>query len=174
MFESRLTIRLAGLMSRWTMPCLCAKARPLQISIDQLDALPRVERRPAPDQLGQRLARDVLHGDERLAVVLADVVDGDDVGVLQPRRQPRLALEALAHVGVVDAQHLDRDEAIDRRIEGEEQRAHPALAEAFADAVAIDGLRQLHGVRVTSRAASSSDCAAVTSPASSRRRARDR
>src|SRR5699024_5782461 len=111
---------------------------------------------------------------ERLAVVLADVVDGDDVRMLQPRRQPRLALEALADVGVVDAQHLDRDEAVDGRIEGEEQRSHPALAEAFADAVAIDGLGQLHGIRVMSRTASRSDCAAVTSPASSRRRARDR
>ncbi len=141
---------------------------------DQLDALARVERSAPPDQLGQRLARDVLHGDERLAVVLADVVDGDDVRVLQPRRQPRLALEALADVGVVDAQHLDRDEAIDGRVEGQEQRAHAALAEALADAIAIDGLGQLHGVRVMSRAASRSDCAAVTSPASSRRLARDR
>ena len=33
MFESRLRIRLAGLMSRWTMPCLWAKASPLQISM---------------------------------------------------------------------------------------------------------------------------------------------
>ena len=101
----------------------------------------RVERRAPPDQLGQRLARDVLHGDERLAVVLADVVDGDDVRVLQPRREPRLALEALADVGVVDAQHLDRDEAIDGRIEREEERAHAALAEALADVIAIDGRR---------------------------------
>ena len=66
------------------------------------------------------------------------------------------------------------DVAIDRRIEGQEQRAHAALAEALADAIAIDGLGQLHGVRVMSSAASRSDCAAVTSPASSRRLARER
>ena len=106
--------------------------------------------------------------------MLADVVDGDDVRVLQPRREAGLAQEALAHVGVVDAQELDRDEAIDGRIEGEVQHAHPALAEAFADAVAIDRGRQLHEIRVTSRAASRSDCAAATSPASSRRLARER
>ncbi len=45
----------------------------------------------ADEVLGQRVARDVLHRDEGLAFVLADVVDGDDVRVLQAGGEPRLA-----------------------------------------------------------------------------------
>ena len=71
-------------------------------------------RRPALDQLGQRLTSDVFHRDERLLVVLADVVDGDDVRVLQPPGGARLPHEAVAHVvGVFDAQEFEGDEPID-------------------------------------------------------------
>src|SRR5438067_7383277 len=43
--------------------------------------------------LGQRFALQQRHGDEGHAVVLADLVDGDDVVVLQGRRRPRLTQE---------------------------------------------------------------------------------
>ena len=47
-----------------------------------------------------------LHGDERHAAVLAQLVDGDDVGVLQARRRLGLDLEAAAALLVEGA--LDR------------------------------------------------------------------
>src|SRR5690606_41885293 len=42
----------------------------------------------------------VLHRKERLAVLLAEVVDRDDVRMRQLRRRPRLAKEALALLGL--------------------------------------------------------------------------
>jgi len=43
----------------------------------------------------QRLALQQLHADEGLALVLVDVVDRADIGVVEGRRGPGLALEAL-------------------------------------------------------------------------------
>ena len=43
------------------------------------------------DHVAQVTPVDELHGDEELAVGFAQVVDGDDVGVLDPARRPRLA-----------------------------------------------------------------------------------
>ena len=48
----------------------------------------------APDPHRQRLAVDVLHGDERLAVLLADVEDADDVLVLEHAGGVRFLHEA--------------------------------------------------------------------------------
>jgi hypothetical protein len=88
---------------------------------------------------------DVLHGDvhqTRLGV-LADVVDGDDPGVVEPPRRPRLAHEALAELvgelGVeVDPQGLERHQAVDDRIAGEIDDPHRPPAEGFFDLVATD------------------------------------
>ena len=43
----------------------------------------------------QRFAIDELHGDERPAVLLADVIDGANARMVQSGRGPRLAVEAL-------------------------------------------------------------------------------
>ena len=52
--------------------------------------------RPYGNQFLQRLAFDIFHGDEDLAFVLADLVDGDDVGMVQCGRGLGFALEALS------------------------------------------------------------------------------
>ena len=44
-----------------------------------------------PGPLPQRLAVQKLHGDERSSVVLADLVNRADVGMVQCRRRSRLA-----------------------------------------------------------------------------------
>jgi hypothetical protein len=53
------------------------------------------ERFSAANHVAQRAAIHVFHRHERLVIVLADVVDGDDVVVAQVRGGPRLAEEAL-------------------------------------------------------------------------------
>jgi hypothetical protein len=58
--------------------------------------------RPALQPLAERLALEQLHGDEQLAVLLADVVELADVRVVDAGSRPRLALEAPAR-GVVAA-----------------------------------------------------------------------
>ena len=50
----------------------------------------------AAEALVERLALEELHGQEGHAAVLAHLVDGDDVVVLDGRRRLRLAQEALA------------------------------------------------------------------------------
>ena len=62
------------------------------------------------------------------SVDVAEVVHGDDVRFLQPRRHPRLAPEALlvARVcGHLRAQHLDRHHALLDGVVGAVHLAHP-------------------------------------------------
>ena len=90
----------------------------------------------------QRLALDELHGDEQAHLAGADVVDGDDVGVRQPRQRLRLALQARAHrrrvVGAIGAQHLERDGAVELRIVRAVDHAHAALAEELQHPIAAE------------------------------------
>ena len=69
---------------------------------ERIDNLPgdreRVEerRRAAAHPGLQCLSLDVLHDDERAAVVFRDFVDGADVGMIERRRRARLAEQTLA------------------------------------------------------------------------------
>ena len=58
-------------------------------------------------------------------VVVADVVDGDDVLVPEGGGRAGLAGEAFAQFLVVDRQHLDRDGALEHRVPGEEEDPMP-------------------------------------------------
>ena len=113
----------------------------------------------APDPHRQRLAVDVLHGDERLAVLLADVEDADDVLVLEHAGGVRFLHEAAPDLVVVDAflEQLDGDRAAaDLGVAGAQERAHPARPDRADDLVATDGVGNCHGrpelyVRCTAR-----------------------
>ncbi len=73
---------------------------------------------------------------------LVDVVDGDDVGVVQGRGSLGLLHEAALALGVGDLlrrQDLDGDEAVQVRVAGLVDHAHPALAELLEDLVVRDG-----------------------------------
>ena len=73
-------------------------------------------------------------------VVLADVEDRDDVGMAKARRQlepPARNVRATPGVRAVPEQ-LDRDEAIDRGIAGEEERPHTSLIYLVQHLVAAD------------------------------------
>ena len=104
----------------------------------------------AADPHRQRLAVDVLHGDERLAVLLADVEDADDVLVLEHAGGVRFLHEAAPDLVVVDAflEELDGDRAAaDLGVAGAQERAHPARPDRADDLVATDGVGNCHGRR---------------------------
>src|SRR6266702_510588 len=78
------TMTLAGLTSRCTMPARCAAS--------SAEAIRRPMRAPpSGHQLGQGGSRDQLHDDERVALFLEHVVDGDRARMIEPCRGPRLA-----------------------------------------------------------------------------------
>src|SRR5262249_31369182 len=74
---------------------------------------------------------DVFHRDERLVVVLADIEDGDNVGMLEAAGRSGLADETLAELFVVELllEQLDRHQPIDTWIARQQNLAHPALGE---------------------------------------------
>ena len=128
----------AGLMSRCTIPL---RVRGLE-RVGDLDARARGRRStgsgPPRDPLLQRLPVEQLHDDERLPVVLADVVDRADVRMVQRRGGAGLALEALQRLpgrGELGRQELERDLAAQPRVLGLVDDAHAAAADPVEDAV---------------------------------------
>ena len=98
----------------------------------------------------QRHAVQKFHGDEGLPILLADVVDGADVGMVQRRRGLGFALKAgegLRVAGNIFRQELQGDEAMQPRVFGFVNHAHPAAAELLDDAVMRNGLAD-HGVAI--------------------------
>jgi hypothetical protein len=154
MRPSSRTNTLCGLRSRWRTPASCACRSPRGDLGDDVDGLLRREGLAA-DAVRQRLAAQVLEDQVGRALVLAPVVDGDDVGVIEARGGAGLDVEAapilVGERAVVAARHeLDGDVAPELQVAGEVDRAETAAAEpaddleATADAVA--GLR--HGQRL--------------------------
>lgn len=93
---------------------------------------------PAPDGLRQGTALDQLHGQEVLAVVLADVVDGNNVGMIQPRGG--LSLHAKApHFGrrsqLAGTDHLQRHRAVETNLSGSVYDSHPALGQLLKQVI---------------------------------------
>ena len=115
----------------------------------QREALVRLE------VVAQLAPADVFHrdvGDRRPAFgdrILAVLVDGDDVRVVEPPRRLRLALEAredlrrLVAVQALGADGLDRDAALDEGIEPLVHDAHRALAELAPDDVLAELFHRL-------------------------------
>ena len=115
------------------------------------DAKSLTDRERTPAQaLGQRLPFQVLHDDEVDAIVFADVVEGADVRVAQPRRRFRFALEALTASRAVEhmlRQDLDCDRAAQSRVLGAIDLAHSARSKQGLNLVrskACSG-RERHG-----------------------------
>ena len=142
---SRRSRRFCGFTSRWTRPAACAAASARAACAPERRRLERRQRAAAGDQVGERLAVDVLHRDVRDAVGLADVEDLDDVRVRQPRGDPPLAEEARAQVvvaGEILGETLERDVAAELDVAGEVDHGHRAVTERPLDLVpAGDGRR---------------------------------
>ena len=95
----------------------------------------------------QRDAIQVLHGDERLTVLIVDFVNRADVGMVESGRGARFALETaegLRILGDFVGKKLKRDEAAEFQVFGFVDHAHAAAAKLFDDAVVRDGLAN-HG-----------------------------
>ena len=89
----------------------------------------------------QILSLEVLHREIRLALVLAEVVDRDDVLVRELAGGARLAEESLAELGVlIDRRRddLDGDDPLEQRVAGAIHDTHATLAEFFEKLVAAD------------------------------------
>ena len=92
-----------------------------------------VERHRAPLEPSlERLSLEALHHEEVDLPLAPHVVDGADVRVAEAGEGPRLAAEAGQEVGVgpqLRGQHLDRDRALEARVAGLVDLAHPARAQ---------------------------------------------
>ena len=102
------------------------------------DRFARVERTGALDLLLQRSAGEVLHDDERRAIDLAHVVDGDDVRVGELRQSARFLDEHPAGIAVSGRgriEHLQRDVAVQCLVAGEVDLRRAAHTERLLDLV---------------------------------------
>ena len=98
----------------------------------------------------QRLALEQLHHEERRALVLADVVQRADVGVVQAGDGPRFAREARAALSVgaqFCGEDLDGDRAVEAGVAGLVDLAHSARADAV-DLVRTEAGRARHPCRL--------------------------
>ena len=96
-----------------------------------------VHRAPV-DAVLQRLPIQEFHGDERLAVLLANIVNRADVGMVQGGGGLRFTLESrqgLRIPGDILRQKFQRHEALQPRVFGLVNDTHASAAELFDDAV---------------------------------------
>jgi hypothetical protein len=107
------------------------------VAVAQLPVGRELRERAAVHQLGDEVARSRL---------LAGVVQGDDAGVVEPRRGDRLAPGALVGVAV-GRDHLDRHLAVQALVQGGVNGAEAAAAEPAAEAVAAQDERGRSGRR---------------------------
>ncbi len=90
------------------------------------------------DPVLERGAAQVLHGDERLAPVRADVVHGADAGMVQGGGRLGLPLESLQGLRIGDelfGKELESDGPAKARVLGFVDNAHAAAAQLAQDAV---------------------------------------
>jgi hypothetical protein len=98
--------------------------------------------RHAADSVFERLALHQLHHDKRPALVLADIVNRADIGVIQRRGGAGLALKAFQRLlvsGVIIGKELQSDKPAEPRIFGFEDHTHAAASELFEHVVVGNG-----------------------------------
>ena len=138
-------------MSRWMMPRRCAASSASAICLAKWITRPGGDR-AVLDHLLDRPPLEPLHRDERLPLVLAELVDRADVRVLQRRGEARFAFEPRQPLGRGDrvgAQQLDRDFAAEPHVFGAIHHAHAAFAEAVEQTIVGNhGRCHRHGARL--------------------------
>ena len=105
---------------------------------------PRRREQTDADHGGEVDAMNEPHVDEKLAVDLAEVVDGDDVRFAQLGRQRRLAAEAHPVLGVggeLPGQAFERHDPVAPGVEGPKDLPHATAADELLQAVRAEELR---------------------------------
>ena len=103
----------------------------------------RIPNRLAGNFVPQRHAFQILHDDKGLTIVLADLVDGTYVRVIQRRSGTRFAAEAFQRLRVLSVafgQELQGDEADKFGVFGLVYHTHPAAAQFLDDSIVRDAL----------------------------------
>ena len=98
---------------------------------------------PAAHHVLQALAFKKLHRDEGYAGVFAELIDGDDIGVIEAAGRFRFAQKTLFDFSQnflrqLGVERLERDRTLDRGVEAVIHRAHRAAAELGDDLVAAE------------------------------------
>jgi hypothetical protein len=93
---------------------------------------------------GERHALDELHDDERLPVVLAEVVNRHDVAVSQIACGLRLLNEPLPDGLVSRSKQLDGNRSSDPRIATTVDDTHATVTETINHFIPADRLRKIH------------------------------
>ena len=104
----------------------------------------RLERqRTQTDPPPERFALETFHDEKMLSLVLVDVVDGADVGVIQERPGASAAFESRDRDGVLrdgGGKELQRDRSSQSRVFRTVHDSHPAATQLLDDAVVTDRL----------------------------------
>ena len=98
------------------------------------------------------LAFHQFHGDERLAFVLINVINGADVGVIESRGRAGFALETLQRLtvfGHLFGQKLESHTTAQLGVFGLIHHSHAAATQLFKNAIVRNGLTD-HGMEVRS------------------------
>ena len=104
---------------------------------------PLILQRAAGNHMLQRDPIQVLHGDEPEAVVVRDLVDGADVGMVQGGGGPGFAPKAFQRLRIFRhfiGQELEGNEAPEHRVLGLVHHAHAAATQLLLDTVMGDDL----------------------------------
>ena len=108
-----------------------------------LDGFPRRQRLSRLQLVAERLPLQQLRDEIRKLRVLADVVDGDDVGMAEHAGRARLDLESADEIAVAGerfGEHLDRYVSPQPRVAGAIHDAHRSRAELTDDLVGPESL----------------------------------
>ena len=109
--------------------------------VEQVDCAVGIERPLLDQDLAQVGPGDEVHHKEQHSVLLAGIVDSDDVRMVQRRGDPHLPLEPLAEpliLGQPGRQHLQRVNPVQRDVRGAVHEPHAATPDELVDPVATD------------------------------------
>src|ERR1022692_1689175 len=104
--------------------------------------------RPPPDSMLQSQTIEELHGNEGMTLVLANVMNGADIRMIQGGSSLRFTLETgqrLRIFGYFIGQEFQGNEAAQASIFGFVNHAHSAAPELLDDAIVRDGLADQWG-----------------------------
>ena len=94
------------------------------------------------DMLTESFTVNKFHGDERVVILFADIINGTNAGVVESGSGVGFAAEALQGLGIllhVIGEKFQGDDAIKAGVQGLVDNTHSASAEFLEDAIVRDG-----------------------------------